>query len=140
MLQRKQTIFLILSIASLLFFLSYPYVDRVMKGSQVHEFLMARDSTILLVMTIASIITSAVAIFLYRTLRRQYMVTMISLVMNLIIVAILTYEIFRSAEYANVFSVQIAGFLPSISLLLLLLASRGIIKDYNTIRNSDRLR
>ncbi len=140
MIQRKQTIFMILSIASMLFFMSVPYVDRVMKGSTTHELLYVKDDSILSIFSVATIVLVAVAIFMYKTLRRQYMLTMIALVLNLIVVAMLTFDIFTSAEYADVFKVQIGGFLPSISLLLLLLASRGIIKDYNTLRSADRLR
>ncbi len=140
MIQRRQTIYIILSIAAMLFFTTMPYVDRVMKGSTMHELLYVKDNTWLSFFVGLTIVLSAVAIFMYKNLRRQYMVTMIALVSNLIVVGMLTYQIFRSAEYADVFKVQIGGFLPSVSLLLLLLASRGIIKDYNMIRNSDRLR
>ncbi len=140
MIQRKQTIFIILSIAAMLFFMSLPYVERVLKGSTDHELLFVKDNSLLSIFSVATIVLSAVAIFMYKHLRRQYMITMIGLVCNLIVVGMLTYQIIRSAEYAEVFKVQVGGFLPSISLLLLLLASRGIIKDFNTLRNSDRLR
>ncbi len=140
MIQRRQTIFLILAIAALLFFMSVPYVDRVLKGSTTHELLYAKDNTLMMIFSIGAMILAAVAIFMYRTQRRQYLVTMVGLVLNLVVVGILTFEIFRSAEYAALFKIQIGGFLPTVSLIMLLMASRGIIHDLNIIKNSDRLR
>jgi uncharacterized membrane protein len=96
----------------------------------------------LMALVVFVVILSLAALFSFKNRNRQMNITKIAMALVLILlgayffgyIGILESNAGNPAEYG------LASFMPAISFLFLLLASRGIQKDENLIKSMDRLR
>lgn len=156
MIQRKQTIYLLLAvIASGLMFL-FPIAD----------FIGAKDSIVLYVQKVVSlvpdnaypnslnfvlpmlaanifvIIFSLVAIFLFKNRKRQMHIIRLNILVEVMLIAIffLYYNGVLETQSGGVVSYKLGVFMPLVALVFLVLANRGVMQDERLIRSADRLR
>ncbi len=149
MIQRKQTLFLLLSV--LVFIATYYFPFGKFGGNELHSYSVL-DSTgavndqiqnyyFALPLSIAATLT-LVSIFLYGNLKRQMTVVRFSFILFTLSVVLLAFYI-RSA--ASIFSGEsfapgISFYLPFVSSFLNMYALRLMRKDEKLIKSVDRIR
>jgi hypothetical protein len=84
-------------------------------------------------------------VFLYKNRPLQLKLTQLNILLHILLIGALYFFIEGNIKlsYTNAHisvTYLIAGYFPPLSLLLLILASRGIKKDEDLVRSSDRLR
>jgi hypothetical protein len=96
----------------------------------------------MLILSIASIILTAVAIPLYKKRKSQLILVNISFLLNIILIALvyLYYTGYVEKLSKVLPSYQFGIFLPIISMVMLVLANRAIRKDEALVKSVDRLR
>ena len=139
MFQRKQTIFLLLAgiLPAGLFkadLAIWPTSEKAMVyGDNILDI---SDNTALLISTIAAIVLCLVAMLLFKNRKLQLNIVYLAI---LGLIALLGLSVFFISN-APGFQPAIGLALPVISILLVVLASRGIKSDEKLVRSSDRLR
>jgi hypothetical protein len=158
MIQRIQSLYLLLAAIActlLFFFPMIDYVDPVkgtytlfamgLKSDVVPGILFFQETIPLLLLVIASLALALVTIFFYKRRRLQIKLVSINVLLNVVLIALIFFL------YNNYFEHHITGsgisgsyqfgmYLPLISLVLLILATRAIRKDEALVKSSDRLR
>jgi hypothetical protein len=155
MIQRKQSLYLLLTTALSVLFLATPII-RFADNSGVSYILGFKGLqnitgtenidligkylplTLLLVITP---VTSASVIFLYRNRKVQMKVTGLLIILILTMIALLAYYSLNISHTYNI-SIEpgLKMILPVLSLIFTFLAFRGIKKDEELVRSYDRLR
>jgi magnesium-transporting ATPase (P-type) len=158
MIQRIQSLYLfIVAVACtmLFFFPMIEYIDPV-KGTYklfamgltsdgVPGILFFRESLPMLMLVIGSLVLALVTIFYYKRRRLQFRLVSINVLLNVILIGLVFFL------YNNYFEHHITGsgisgsyqfgmYIPLISLVFLILASRAIRKDEALVKSTDRLR
>jgi hypothetical protein len=97
----------------------------------------------LLVLVILSLILTLTAIFLYKNRKTQLLLVNVAFLLHIVLIGLIfLYYVghFEVAFKVAQPSYQAGIFLPIVSLLLLILASRAIRKDEALVKSADRLR
>lgn len=156
MLQRIQSIFLaIVVISGVLSFVfpiaSYMNPDRGtyeltvigLKHIESQTFLKFTLTSPMWILTIISILLTGIAIFVYHNRRRQVLLVHTAFLVNIILIA-LVYLLYSNRIFRENIGVEpsygLGAFLPLISIVFLVLASRSIRKDEALVKSADRLR
>ncbi|HOZ52467.1 MAG TPA: DUF4293 domain-containing protein [Chitinophagaceae bacterium] len=150
MIQRKQTIWLLLASLSILLAFFIPFGIHNESGLEttqiVEKDLTAKSDMILMSITIASALISFITIFLFGNRKLQMSITLLAV---FVAISVGAYELYFSAKtiLSNKLVVGVLGskiylglFVPLLTVFFLLLAFGGIRKDEKLIRDSDRLR
>lgn len=138
MIQRQQTLWLILAtIAALLTFM-FPFVigKGLDKGITVDKSLTAGSDFLLLIATAASMIVSAVTIFLYKDRKLQIKLCLVGL---LISIAIIVLYIITMRQLTNT-TLALSAILPFLIPIGYFMALRNIRKDEKLVKSLDKLR
>ena len=158
MIQRIQSLYLfVVAVAcTLLFF--FPMIDYICPGgtyklfatgmksySDVPGVLFFWQTFPLLVLDIVSLVMALVTIFLYKRRKLQFQLVNINVLLNVLLIALvfLLYSRFfenRLGGGGIPSTYQFGMYIPLISLVFLVLASRAIRKDEALVKSSDRLR
>jgi magnesium-transporting ATPase (P-type) len=156
MIQRIQSLYLlVVSVACVLLFF-FPMIDYIdpMKGtyklfatgmksySDMPGILFFWQTFPLLFLTIASFILAIIAIFLYKNRTLQLQLVSINVLVNVLLIALvfLLYSRIFERRLGILSIYQFGMYVPLISLIFLVLASRAIRKDEAIVKSSDRLR
>ena len=156
MIQRIQSLYLfVVTVACVLlfFFPMIEYIDNV-KGTykliatgmkyymEVPITIFFWDTFPLLVLIVASMLLSLVTIFLYKRRRLQFLLVNINVLLNVLLVALvfLVYSTIFENRLQIRSSYQFGMYIPLISLVFLVLATRAIRKDETLVKSTDRLR
>ena len=145
MIQRLQSIFLLLSGTSFFSLFAVPFADSTVAIPHLFDDKVynIQDSPILLVLSILGGLISIGAIFLYNNrplqIKMSYFTTIIAILLPLVAI-LLVYNEGTATEKANEIHDDFGIYLPIISLIFSILATRFITKDENTVRSMDRLR
>jgi len=96
----------------------------------------------LLFIVLASMIMALATIFLYKKRRLQFRLVNINVLLNVLLVALvfLVYSRIFENQFQIPSSYQFGMYIPLISLVLLILASRAIRKDEGLVKSTERLR
>lgn len=158
MLQRIQTVYLTASVIACALLFSFPMAkfNNDVQGTYILsaigiKYLNMVDPPMfvnfwltfpMMILVFASIIFTGSAILLYNKRRSQLILVNISFLLNVILVALIyLYYTGYVEKLSKVLpSYQFGIFLPLISLVLLVLASRSIRKDEALVKSADRLR
>lgn len=141
MLQRKQSVYLLLgslAIVAMLFF------DQIWETEAAETLVWYVPS--LMITGIVTVLVALVAIFLYTNRKRQRKVVVAAQVLTLIFVALLYGGLFLSGATAQIAegaygALMLIGLaLPIVAYLFFFLARRGIQSDIDLVRSMDRLR
>jgi Domain of unknown function (DUF4293) len=145
MIQRLQSIFLLLSGISFFSLFKAPFAMSTVPIPNLLSDLLynIQDSPILLVLTVLGGVASVAAIFLYNNrpvqIKLTYLTTICSILLPLV-AFLLIYNERTLTEKSNLIEDQIGIYLPIVSLIFSVLATKYINKDENTVRSMDRLR
>jgi len=136
MIQRIQTIYLLLVVlASGVIPFVVPYgVDK----SGVDIF--ALDTISVLALFIGSTILAAIAIFLFKNRKLQFVLGRLNIILNFILLGLFVYWSLTISGETHVSEKGIGMIIPVISIVLLVLANKAIKKDENLVKSVDRLR
>lgn len=155
MIQRIQSLYLFVVAAActvLFFFPMIEYIDP-MKGtyklfasfmifSDTKDVIFFWETFPLLVLVIASLVLALVTIFLFRKRKLQFRLVNINVLINVVLVALvfLLYSRIYEHRLQITSTYEFGMYIPLISLVFLVLASRAIRKDEALVKSSDRLR
>lgn len=135
MIQRIQSVFLFLAaIVSGVF----SNIFDLWKSGQV--WMQANDYVLIYALFIASGILSLGNIFFFRNRKRQMLFNVINIFINLVLVGILVYRLFNLPGDGISSEKGVGLILPVVSIMLLWLANRSIIKDEKLVKSVDRIR
>lgn len=138
MIQRQQTLWLLLcSVAALLSFM-FPFVTgkEMEKGILVDTSLKAGSDFLVLVVTGASLILSSFIIFLYKDRKLQMKLCLVGMVLA---IAIIILYISRMNKLNNT-TLALFSILPFLILIGYVMAWKGIRKDEKLVKSLDKLR
>lgn len=145
MIQRLQSIFLFLCGTSFFGLFGVPFADSSVAIPHLFDdnVYNIQDSPILLVLCILGGLISLGAIFLYNNrplqIKMTYLTTIVAILLPLVAV-LLVYNEGTATEKASEINDNFGIYLPIISLVFSILATRFIKKDESTVRSMDRLR
>lgn len=158
MIQRIQTIYLFVAFTALVAIYFFPLADFTSEFVYYKMYLtnvknFGSENTIdfneRIVLPVAIFngmlaLTAAISIFLYKNRRYQSKIVKLGILMNVILVALIFFVfvplVSRSLKATADYSQYIGIYFTLISLLMLILANRNIVKDEKLVRAADRLR
>ena len=156
MIQRIQSLYLLVVAAACVMLFFFPMIDYVdpLKGtyklfatgmksySDLPGVLFFWQTSPLLFLTVISFVLAIIAIFLYKNRKLQFQLVNINVLVNVLLVALVFLLYSRTFEHrlGILSSYQFGMYIPLISLIFLVLASRAIRKDEALVKSSDRLR
>ena len=138
MIQRKQTLWLILAAAASFLSLKFPfYTGTILENGMSHyETLYGASNLFILALTAISILVSVITIFLYKDRKTQLWMAILGILVSAGLLALYITQIkkFDSGNIAltAIFVVAIVVFF--------FLAARGIQKDQKLVKSLDKLR
>ena len=138
MIQRQQTLWLLLaSIAALLSFM-FPFVTgkELDKGVEVDAVVKAGSDFLILIVTGASLILSSVIIFLYKDRKLQMKLCLVGLLVAAVIIFLYIVKMGKVSKS----TVALAAILPFLILIGYFMAFRLIRKDEKLVKSLDKLR
>lgn len=136
MIQRIQTIWLLLAAVAGFLTLNMPFYSGSQAATNLFVELTAKSDTLILILTVAVAVLSLVTVFLYKNRPLQMKLTLVGIVLS-IITLILYYSETRQFTQGNFSLTAVLSFLVPVFLIL---AARGIYKDNKLIKSLDRLR
>jgi len=145
MIQRIQSVFLLLCSASFFGLLGVPFATSSVSLPELFSDMVydVSDNIILLILCILGGIISLGAIFLYNNrglqLKMSYVATMLSILLPLT-AFLLVYNEGTGSANADKIDDAPGLYLPLLGLVFSVLAARFIQKDENTVKSMDRLR
>jgi glucan phosphoethanolaminetransferase (alkaline phosphatase superfamily) len=140
MLQRKQSLWMLLAAACAVLTIKLPfYTGPTMDAAQgkVVEVITASSNIPLLILTVLLVVVMLVNIFNYKNRKLQLRITI-----GLILVSLLDIFLFYQASMKTIIggTFALTSVLALAIPLLLIMAARGIFKDHKLIKSADRLR
>lgn len=136
MLQRIQSIWLLLASASAFATLKFSTYSGTTKDLVPSSFLNGTSTLLLIMTTLALGIVSLITIFLYNNRKLQLRLTILAIIIE----ALLIFLYYREASQFMGGAISISALLHALILLFLILAARGISHDEQLIKSSNRLR
>lgn len=145
MIQRIQTVFLLLSSVGFFGLFAVPFATSSIAVPQLFNDMVynIHDSLILLLLCVFGGLASLGAVFLYQNrelqLKLTYVVTVFAILLPLLAMLLVFNEGTASNQMASIDD-KAGIYLPVLSIICSILAARGIRKDENTVKSMDRLR
>lgn len=137
--QRWQSVLLLIAVVLMCVFCATPYANRTAVESAALTPVFVSDAPVFLVLNIAIAVLLFIAIFLFKNLRLQMKVTMLSIV--LIVASIVTCGFILYASIPDAELIWTGGVLLLIAALICALSGLRLMrKDHNLLRSYDRLR
>ncbi len=138
MLQRKQTIWLLLAAVAAFLTMNFSFYsgNLSVNNQPVFQELTARSNTFLLILTVATGLLALISVFLYKNRKLQLRLTLIAILVSVVNIVLFFSEAKKYLQGNYTLTCILVFVIP----ILLVLASRGIYKDEKLIRNIDRLR
>jgi uncharacterized membrane protein len=142
MIQRVQSIWLLLAAAGSFFTLNFSFYSGLMvkEGATAGtlERVTAQSSTLLLILTVGVGIAAIITIFLYKDRKLQLRICLAAIVISLI--NILLYYLQTKKFLPDQGNYNLPAIIVFIIPILLIFAARGIYKDQKLVKSLDRLR
>lgn len=136
MIQRVQTIWMILAAIIVFLTLKFPFYSGTLMADNTYHAVMATDNFFLLILTSALGTGILINIFLFKHRSVQFRIILFAILAECIV-------IFLYIRQTNKFSTGNFGLWSALHLLIiifLIFAARGIYKDSKLIKESNRLR
>ncbi len=92
------------------------------------------------IMTVLSTLISLFSIFRYRNRQQQVVSGRINIILNFTLFGLMLFLFFTLKKESEMINVHLTSFIPIISVVLISLANRAIMKDEALVRSADRLR
>jgi amino acid transporter len=140
MIQRIQTVFLLLTTITGVLFLSGDLVS-LSNSNEGQVAVDISESVYIAALIVLVSLISFITIFFYRKRKVQLRLTTVSIVLNIILILALAYYIYHFTAAFGLSLVPGLNLLyPLLMLIFLFLAYRGIKKDEEIVKSYDRLR
>lgn len=137
--QRWQSVLLLLSVVLMCIFCATPYAQITAAETAVSTPVYAADAPVFLILNIAIAAILFIAIFLFKNLRLQMRVTLISIV--LIVASMVTCAILMTVNTPDAELIWTGGVVLLVAALICaVFGLRFMRKDHNLLRSYDRLR
>lgn len=141
MIQRKQTIWLLLAAAAAIATLKFPFYGgkRInAAANSLNEYFSAQNNLLLLILTAGVALLALISIFLYKNRKLQFRLTVISLIVSLVNLVLFILETKKFVPEQS--SYNVTSLLAVVVPIFLFLAVRGIRRDEKLVKSLDRLR
>lgn len=143
MIQRIQTLYLLLAVlvsGGLIFIL--PLWSNATGDVSVIDAFLSEDLYLKTtgIIYMVSALLSFVSIFLFSNRKTQIVINRFNIVLNFFLLGIIVYLLLTLSGEAAVSEKGIGSFLPLVTILLLVMANKAIIKDEKLVKSVDRLR
>ncbi len=136
MIQRIQTIWLLLAITAGVLSIKFPFYTGQLATTNVFLKLTAAENIPILLLTVLSVVTSAISIFLFKNRKKQTTICFLNLLLSIIIIVLYILQVKKFTTGSYSLTSLLAFSIP----IWLILALAGIRKDEKIIRSLDRLR
>ncbi|MDZ4806649.1 MAG: DUF4293 family protein [Bacteroidota bacterium] len=138
MIQRQQTLWLLLATLAALFSFMFPFATGkgLEKGIEVDKTIKAGSDFLLLIFTGASLILSAAIIFLYKDRKLQIKLCLIGLLIAIIIIILYISQMNKLTKATP----ALFCILPFVIVAGYFMAFRNIRKDEKMVKSLDKLR
>lgn len=138
MIQRQQTLWLLLATVAALLTFMFPFVTGkgIEKGIEVDKVLKADSNFLLLVCTGASLVLSTAIMFLYKDRKLQLRLCMAGLLLATIIIVLYITQMNKMTKS----TLALFAVLPFIIVIGYYMAFRNIRKDEKLVKSLDKLR
>lgn len=144
MIQRVQSIWLLLAAAAAFFTLNFSFYSgnfidpKVTPAAKTFVRVTAQSNVFLLILTVGVGIAAIIAIFLYKDRKQQLRVVLAAIVASLINIVLYFLQVGKFVPGEGAY--EIWAVLIFIVPIFLILAARGIYRDQKLIKSLDRLR
>ncbi len=153
MLQRVQTIYLLISLIAIILVFFFPFSEIIAYKNLFEEFVSAGlDSKIILyplaalfskmsliILFSVILLMNIISIFLYKDRKLQMQICLYNLILIFIFFILISYYVFIFLEFENI-KYSFSVVLPLIAFVSIFFARKGIKADEKLIRDSDRIR
>ena len=138
MIQRQQTLWLLLATVAALLTFMFPFVTGkgIEKGIEVDKVLKADSNFLLLVCTGASLVLSTAIMFLYKDRKLQLRLCMAGLLLSVIIIVLYITQMNKMTKS----TLALFAVLPFATVIGYYMAFRNIRKDEKLVKSLDKLR
>lgn len=137
--QRWQSVLLLLAVVLMCIFCSTPFATRTVEGTLEASDVFISEAPVLLVLNILVAVLLFIAIFLFKNLRLQMRVTLISMVLIATSMAGSAFVVYGGGMATSL--IWVGGVLLLLAALICALAAlRFMRRDRNLLRSYDRLR
>ncbi len=140
MIQRQQTLWLLLATATAILSFMFPFAtgtELVEKTAMERPAeIIAGDNFFTLLLTIASVTLSTITIFLFKNRKQQMWLCVLGMLLSGLIIFIYVTQMNKLIKPVPALS----AVLPAISLFAFIMALRGIRKDEKLVKSLDKLR
>ncbi len=136
MIQRVQTIWMILAAIAIFLTLKLPFYSGTLLTDNSFDSLIATDNFILMVLTCALGSALVINIFLFKHRTLQFRICIIAILTELL----LLFLYYRQTQLYSNGSLDLWAIFHVVTIIALIFAARGIYKDEKLIKDSNRLR
>ncbi len=136
MIQRVQTIWMILAAIAIFLTLKLPFYSGTLLTDNSFDSLIATDNFILMVLTCALGSALVINIFLFKHRTLQFRICIIAILTELL----LLFLYYRQTQLYSNGSLDLWAIFHLVTIIALIFAARGIYKDEKLIKDSNRLR
>jgi len=136
MIQRVQTIWMILAAIAIFLTLKLPFYSGTLLTDKSFDSLIATDNFILMVLTCALGSALVINIFLFKHRTLQFRICIIAILTELL----LLFLYYRQTKLYSNGSLDLWAIFHLVTIIALIFAARGIYKDEKLIKDSNRLR
>lgn len=149
MLQRKQTLFLLLAIIVSVICSTFPLgtIESQGMGTEMSIYsLFVKGDNIsycswpLFAIMLCTYPVAIMAIAMYKTRKKQAKMCMVAVIINIIWYAYYAMAILTTFSKMGTFHINITALLPALAIGCYLLARKGILDDERLVRSADRIR
>lgn len=139
MLQRIQTIYLILAaIMTAILPFVFP-LWKLQKGSKISDYYFMMDMGYAALFALSTTL-SVVSIISFKKRQNQFVMGRLNIILNLILLGLFVYRLLTLSGETSVSEKGIGMFLPIVAIVFLVLANKAIKKDEDLVKSVDRLR
>lgn len=136
MIQRVQTIWMILAAIAVFLTLRFSFYSGTLLTDNSFDSLIATDNFILMVLTCALGSALVINIFLFKHRTLQFRICIIAILIELL----LLFLYYRQTKLYSNGTLDLWAIFHLVTLIALIFAARGIYKDEKLIKDSNRLR
>ena len=138
MIQRQQTLWLLLSAVTALLSFMFPFVTGKLTVNEIttERSINAGSEFIILILTGIALVIGTVIIFLYKNRKQQMMLCVAGIVISLAVIILYIMEVKKLTSG----TLALSSILPFLTIIGFFLAWRNIRKDEKLIKSLDKLR
>jgi predicted MFS family arabinose efflux permease len=136
MIQRQQTLWLLLSAVASFFSFQYPFYTGTLIEKNMSAELDAGSNFFLLILTGGSVLIGAITIFLFKDRKAQFKLAIAGVVIS---IALLVIYFMQMKKFASG-TLSLTSILALLILIGYIMAARGVWKDEKLVKSLDKLR